>query len=76
MSNHGCLGLGDIFQFHNYLSNLEARIATYHLHGKVAMWWDQLKQVEHINESRITWKKLKNYFQKEYLLEHFYDKKM
>ena len=44
------------FQFHNYSSNLEARIATYHLHGKVAMWWDQLKQVEHINENRITWK--------------------
>ena len=40
------------------------------------MWWDQLKQVEHINENRITWKQFKKYFQKEYLLEHFYDKKM
>jgi hypothetical protein len=40
------------------------------------MWWDQLKQVEHVNESRITWKKFKKYFQKEYLLENFYDKKM
>jgi hypothetical protein len=50
------LGLRRYFQLHNYSSNLEFRIATYHLHGKVAMWWDQLKQVEHINESRITWK--------------------
>jgi hypothetical protein len=40
------------------------------------MWWNQLKQVEHINESRITWKKLKKCFQKEYISEHFYDKKM
>jgi hypothetical protein len=40
------------------------------------MWWDQMKQVEHINESRITWKQFRKYFQKEYLSEHFYDKKM
>jgi hypothetical protein len=61
------------FQLHNYSSNLEARIATYHLHGKDAMWWDQLKQVEHVNESRITWNQFKKYFQKDYLSEHFYD---
>jgi hypothetical protein len=46
------------------------------LHRKVVMWWDQLKKVEHINKRRITWKECKRYFQKEYLLEHFYDKKM
>jgi hypothetical protein len=40
------------------------------------MWWDQLKKFEHINESRIIWKKLKNYFHKEYLSEHLCDKKM
>ena len=61
---------------HKYSSNLEARIATYHLDGKAAMWWDQLKQVEHINESRITWKQFEKYFQKEYPSEQFYDKKM
>jgi hypothetical protein len=70
------LGLKRYFQLHNYSSNLEARISTYHLHGKAAMWWDQLKQVEHVNESRITWKQFKKYFQKEYLSKHFYDKKM
>jgi hypothetical protein len=70
------LGLRRYFQLHNYLSNLEARIVTYHLHGKIVMWWDQLKQVENINESKITWNKFKRYFQKYYLLEHLYDKKM
>jgi hypothetical protein len=70
------LGLKRYFQLHNYSSNLEARISTYHLHGKDAIWWDQLKQVEHINESGITWKQFKKYFQKEYLSNHLYDKKM
>jgi hypothetical protein len=35
-----------------------------------------LKQVENINERRITWKQFKRYFQKDYFSEHFYDKKM
>jgi hypothetical protein len=70
------LGLWRYFQFHNYSFNLEAIISTYHLHRKDSLWWDQMKQVEHVNESRITWKQFKKYFQKEYLSEHFYDKKM
>jgi hypothetical protein len=55
------LGLGIYFQLHNYSSNLEARISTYHLHRKAAIWWDQLKQVENVNESRITWKQFKEF---------------
>jgi hypothetical protein len=70
------LGLISYFQLHKYSSNLEARISTYHSHGKATMLWDQLKQVEHINEGRITWKQFKTYFQKEYLSKNFYDKKM
>jgi hypothetical protein len=42
------------FQLHNYSSNLKSIISTYHLHGKATMWWDQLKQVKHINENKIT----------------------
>jgi hypothetical protein len=72
----GLLGLQRYFQFHKYSSNLEARISTYHLYWEAAMWWDQLNKVEHVNESRITWKQFKKYFQKEYLSENFYDKKM
>jgi hypothetical protein len=50
------LGIRRYFKLHNYSSNLEARIATYHLHGKATIWWYHLKQVEHVNESMITWK--------------------
>jgi hypothetical protein len=61
-------GLRTYFQLPNYSSNLECRISTYHLHGKVYMWWDQLNQVDHINESRMTWNEFKLYFQKDSLL--------
>jgi hypothetical protein len=40
------------------------------------MWWDQLKEVDHINEIMTTWNQFKKYFQKEYLSENFYDNKM
>jgi len=32
------LGIRRYFQLHNYSSNLESRISTYHLHRKAAMW--------------------------------------
>jgi hypothetical protein len=57
------LGIRKYFQLHNYSSNLEAKIVIYHLQGKASMWWDQLKQVKHINERRISWKQFKKYFQ-------------
>jgi len=38
------------------------------------MWWDKLKQVEHIIENMITWKHFKIYFEKDYLSKNFYDK--
>jgi hypothetical protein len=34
------LGIKNYFQSHNYSSNLEAKISTYHLHVKDFMWWD------------------------------------
>jgi hypothetical protein len=61
------LWLRRYFHLHNYSLNLEAKISTYHLQGKFAIWWDQLKEVENVNESRITWKQFKKYFKKECL---------
>jgi hypothetical protein len=40
------------------------------------MWWDQLKQVQHIKEKNVTWKELKNYFEKKYLTKRYYDRNM
>jgi hypothetical protein len=50
------LGMRKYFQLHDYSSNVEAIIASYHLQGKESMWWDQLKQVKHLDEKRISWK--------------------
>jgi hypothetical protein len=50
------LGMRKYFQLHNYSSHVEARIAIYQLKGKASMWWDQLMQVKHIDEKKITWR--------------------
>jgi hypothetical protein len=70
------LGIKKYFQLHSYSSNLEAKVAIYHLHGKASMWWNQWKQVKHIDKKRISWKQFKKYFQEQYISEHYYDKKM
>jgi hypothetical protein len=64
------------FQLHNYSSQEEGRISIYQLKGKASMWWDQLVQVQHIDEKKITWKQFKKYFQKKYLTKCYYDRKM
>ena len=55
---------------------MEATVAIYHLQGKASIWWDQLVKLKDIDEEKISWRKFKKYFQKEYLSEHYYDKKM
>lgn len=70
------LGIQKYFHLHSYSSKLEARISIYRLHGKTSMWWDPLKQVKHIDEKMISWKKFKKDFQQQHLSEHCYDKKM
>jgi hypothetical protein len=61
---------------HDYPSRIEAIISTYQLQGKVTMWWDQLKQANHLDEKMISWRKFKGYFQEKYLCEHYYERKM
>jgi hypothetical protein len=64
------------FQLHNYSSHAEGRIAIYQLKGNASMWWDQLVQVQHIVEKRVTWREFKKYFEKKYLTKRYYHKKM
>jgi len=63
-------------QLHDYSSSLEAHIAIYHLKGKENLWWEQLKEVKHLNEKKISWKKFEKYFQRKYLSDHYYEIKM
>jgi hypothetical protein len=50
------LEMNKYFQLHDYPSQIEAKISTYHLQGKTTMWWDQLKQDNNIDEKMITWR--------------------
>jgi hypothetical protein len=70
------LGMRKYFQLHNYSFHVEGRIVFYQLKGKPSMWWDQLVQVQHIREKSVTYKELKNHFEKKYLTKRYYDKKM
>jgi hypothetical protein len=69
-------GMRKYFQFHNYYSHAEGRIAIYQLKGNESMWWDHLVQVQHIKEKSVTWREFKKYFEKKYLTKRYYDKKM
>jgi hypothetical protein len=48
------------FQLHYYHSRVETRIATYHLKRKATMRWDQLKQENHLDENKISWRRFKD----------------
>ena len=54
---------------------MEERVVIFHLKGKASIWWDHLVKLKDIDKDKISWKKFK-YFKKEYLFEHYYDKKM
>jgi len=34
------------------------------------------KQAKHLDEKKVSWRKLKGYFQEKYLFENYYDRKM
>jgi hypothetical protein len=70
------LGMRKYFQLYNDSSHDEGRITIDQLKGKASMWWDQLVQVQHIVEKSLTWREFKKYFEKKYLTERYYDKKM
>jgi len=36
-------GMGKYFKLHDYSSNVEAKIAIYHIQRNGSIWWDQLK---------------------------------
>jgi hypothetical protein len=62
------------FQLHDYPSQVEANISTYHLQGKTTMWWDQLKKDKNLDEKRISWIQVKGYFQEKYFFEDHYER--
>jgi hypothetical protein len=40
------------------------------------MWWDQLKKSKHRDERKVSWRNFKGYFQEQYVVGNFYERKM
>jgi hypothetical protein len=47
------LGMRNYFEPLNYSTQEEGRIVIYQLKGKASMWWDQLVQVQYIDEKKL-----------------------
>jgi hypothetical protein len=63
------LGLKKYFRVHNYSENTKENISIFNLNGGASIWWEDLKNVKGIKESKLTWKQFEKYFRKAYLLE-------
>jgi len=49
------LGMRKFFRLHDYSENMEARVATFSLKGKLNIWWEYVKNVRCIHEEDLTW---------------------
>jgi hypothetical protein len=67
------LGMRKYFRVHNYLENTKAKIVIFNLNGGDSIWWEDLKEVKGLEESKLTWKQFEKYFRKAYLFEKYFD---
>jgi hypothetical protein len=49
---------------HNYSENTKARIVVFNLNGGASIWWEYLKEIKGLKESKLTWKQFEKYFVK------------
>jgi hypothetical protein len=55
---------------------MKEKVAIFNLNGGASIWWEDLKNVKGIKESKLTWKQFEKYFRKAYLSEKYYDGKI
>jgi hypothetical protein len=48
------LGLKKYFQVHNYLKKTKENIIVFNLNGGASIWWEDLKKVKRLKESKMT----------------------
>ena len=54
---------------------MKAKVVIFDMNGRESIWRYHLRQVKRINERKIVWKQLKNYFKYKYLSDKYYDDK-
>jgi hypothetical protein len=57
---------------HNYSKNTKEKIGIFNRNGGLSIWWEYLKDVKGLKESKLTWKRFKKYFRKPYLSKKHY----
>jgi len=60
----------------NYFENTKARIAVFNLNEGASIWWEYLKEIKGLKESKLTWKQFEKHFRKAYRFEKYYDYKI
>jgi hypothetical protein len=50
-------------------------VATFNLHGKASIWWEDLKNMKGVCEEDLSWKRFEKYFQKKYFSKRYFDEK-
>jgi hypothetical protein len=58
------------------LENTKENISIFNLNGGASIWWEDLKEVKGLKESKLTWKQFEKYFRKAYLSEKYFDGKI
>jgi hypothetical protein len=46
------------------------------MNGGYSIWWEYLKEIKGLKESKLTWRQFEKYFCKSYLSEKYYDDKI
>jgi hypothetical protein len=62
------LGMRKYFRVHNYLENTKAKIVVFNLNEGDSIWWEDLKEVKGLEESKLTWRQFEKYFRKGILI--------
>lgn len=63
------LGIKKIFEFHDYIENIKARIVIFSLKGNEDIWFQDVKCVRGIKVKELSWHDFKRLLQKKYLFE-------
>ena len=64
------------FQIYSYSNNLKAKMDTYNLNCRDAIWWNYLKFVHHPSARKLIWKQFKNPSKEKYMSEWYYKRKI
>jgi len=56
------LGMNKLFELHEYIDNMKARVAIFCFKGKAYIWWEYVKWVRDITIDDLSWWEFKRLF--------------